>query len=50
MTTHTLPWYRHLWPWLIIAMLSSAVVGSLVSAYLAVHTTDTVLEHGDASE
>ena len=41
------PWYRHFWPWFIIALLSSAVVASLVSAYLAMHTTDVVLDHSD---
>jgi hypothetical protein len=44
------PWYRQFWPWFIIAMLSSAVIGSLTSAYLAVHTTDVVLPHADSSE
>lgn len=47
--TSTAAWYRHLWPWIVIGMLSSAVIGSLVSAYLAVHTNDVVLEHADAS-
>ena len=50
MNTALLPWYRHFWPWFVLALLSSAVVGSLVSAYLAVHTSDVVLEHADASE
>jgi hypothetical protein len=31
-------------------MLSGAVIGSLVSAWLAMHTTDVVLPHADASE
>jgi len=44
------PWYRQFWPWFIIAMLSSAVIGSLTSAYFAVHTTDVVLPHADSSE
>ena len=44
------PWYRNFWPWFIIALLSSAVIGSLVSAYLAVHTQDVVLEHADQSD
>jgi hypothetical protein len=41
------PWYRNVWPWIIIAMLGSAVTGSCISAYLAVHTNDVVLEHAD---
>jgi uncharacterized protein len=44
------PWYRQFWPWFIIAMLSSAVIASLTSAYFAVHTTDVVLPHADSSE
>jgi len=45
----TVPWYRQFWPWFVIALLSSAVAGSLVSAYLAVHTTDVVLPHADSA-
>jgi hypothetical protein len=45
-----LPWYRQFWPWFILALLSSAVIASLASAYLAVHTTDVVLEHADSSD
>ncbi len=44
------PWYRYFWPWFVIAMLSSAVAGSFVSLYLALHTTDVVVEHADASQ
>jgi hypothetical protein len=44
------PWYRHFWPWFIIALLASAVTGSFVSLYFAVHTNDVVLDHADASE
>ena len=44
------PWYRHFWPWFIIAMLASAVTGSFISLYFALHTSDVVLEHSDASE
>ena len=50
MTAPIAPWYRHLWPWIIIAMLTSAVTGSFVSAYFAIHTNDVVLEHADASD
>jgi hypothetical protein len=45
-----LPWYRHFWPWFVIALLSSAVAGSFVSLYFALDTRDVVLEHSDASE
>jgi hypothetical protein len=45
----TLPWYRHFWPWFLIAMLSSTVAASFVSLYFAAHTTDVVVEHTDAS-
>jgi uncharacterized protein len=44
-----LPWYRHFWPWFLVAMLSCAVTGSLVSLYFALHTTDVVVGHADAS-
>jgi hypothetical protein len=44
------PWYREIWPWVVIGMLSSAVAASLWSAYLAVHTDDVVLEHTDAAD
>jgi len=46
----TLPWYRHFWPWFIIALLAGAVSGSFVSLYFALNTNDVVLEHADASE
>jgi hypothetical protein len=47
--TDSAPWYRHFWPWFIIAMLGSAVTGSFVSLYFALHSPDVVLEHTDAS-
>jgi hypothetical protein len=50
MTSDATAWYRHIWPWIIIGLLSSAVIGSFVSAYFAVHTTDVVLEHSDSSD
>jgi hypothetical protein len=50
MTPPTSAWYRHIWPWIIIGMISSAVIGSCLSAYLAVHTKDVVLEHSDSSD
>jgi hypothetical protein len=50
MTPPTAAWYRHIWPWIIIGFISSAVIGSCLSAYLAVHTNDVVLEHSDSSD
>lgn len=47
MKADLLPWYRQFWPWFLIALLSSAVLGSCISAYLAVNTRDVVLEHDD---
>jgi hypothetical protein len=44
------PWYRQFFPWLVITLLTSAVVGSCVSAWLAIHTSDRVIEHADAAE
>jgi len=44
------PWYRYFMPWLVIVLVSSAVVASLASAYLAAHTSDVVVEHRDASD
>ncbi len=41
---------HRVWPWLVIALVASAVCASLISAYLAVHTPDAVVEHRDASE
>ena len=50
MTMAITPWYRHFWPWFLIAMLSGAVTGSCVSLYFAWHTTDVVVEHADAAQ
>jgi len=50
MTTLTLPWYKHFWPWFLIALLSSAVIASFVSLYFALHTSDVVLTHPDMSD
>jgi hypothetical protein len=44
-------WYREPWPWIAMAGPAVAVIGSLVSAWLAVHGADPVVdenyyEHG----
>jgi hypothetical protein len=43
----TEPWYRHPWPWAIIVLLGSAVVGSFLSAYLAVSHPEVILDRSD---
>jgi hypothetical protein len=45
------PWYREPWPWIAMSGPALAVVASFVSAYLAVHGADPVIdedyyEHG----
>jgi hypothetical protein len=37
------PWYRHPWPWFLIALPSTAVLGSVATAVLAVRTSDVVV-------
>jgi hypothetical protein len=37
------PWYRHLWPWLLILPPAAAVVGGAVTYYLAVSRPDTLV-------
>ena len=50
-TTQPTAWYRERWPWIVMSGPALAVVGSLVSAYLAIHGADPVVdedyyEHG----
>jgi len=44
MPTSALPWYRHTWPWLLMAGPAIAIVASLASAYLAVEGADPIIE------
>lgn len=34
------PWYRHFWPWFIVALLGVSVAGSLVTVAIAYHYRD----------
>ena len=36
----TRPWYRQGWPWFLIALPATAVVGGIITAVLAVRTFD----------
>jgi hypothetical protein len=47
------PWYRHPWVWLLIALPLSAVIGGMITIYLAVTTSDGLVvddyyRHGKA--
>lgn len=37
------PWYRQLWPWLLISLPASAVVAGFVTLGLALHTDDSLV-------
>jgi hypothetical protein len=41
--TATLPWYRQLWPWLLIAGPATVVVAALLTAWLAVWSDDGIV-------
>ena len=37
------PWYRHVWPWLLIVPPAGAVIGGGVTLYLALTRPDTLV-------
>ncbi|WP_313297220.1 FixH family protein [Pseudomonas sp.] len=37
------PWYKHLWPWIIIAILTTSVCLSLTMVSIAVHNPDNLV-------
>jgi hypothetical protein len=37
------PWYRHVWPWLLIVPPAGAVIGGALTLYLAVTRPDTLV-------
>ena len=44
MTTDTArPWYRQLWPWLLIIPPAGAVIGGMITLYLAVTRPDILV-------
>ena len=42
-TTTPKPWYRHLWPWLLIVPPLGAVIGGGITLYLAITRPDTLV-------
>lgn len=43
----TTPWYRQFWPWFIIALPASAVVGGLTTVWISLQTTDSLVIQSD---
>ncbi|WJW75635.1 FixH family protein [Thiohalobacter sp. IOR34] len=37
------PWYRQFWPWFLIALPASAVIGGLATVYIAVQSQDSLV-------
>jgi hypothetical protein len=37
------PWYRQLWPWMLIIPPAGAVIGGMLTLYLAVTRPDTLV-------
>jgi len=37
------PWWRQFWPWMLISLPASAVVGSLITIWLAVSSADSLV-------
>ena len=43
MAPNSKPWYRQLWPWLLIIPPAAAVIGGGITLYLAVTRPDTLV-------
>jgi hypothetical protein len=37
------PWYRHVWPWLLILPPAAAVIGGALTLYLAISRPDALI-------
>ena len=42
-TDNARPWYRQLWPWLLIVPPAAAVIGGMITLYLAVTRPDVLV-------
>lgn len=43
MQENTGPWYKHFWPWFMLTLLSTVVIASLVTVYIAVKSSDDLV-------
>jgi hypothetical protein len=41
-----IPWYRQFWPWFIIAIPSAAIIGGLVTLWLALTHPESLVVEG----
>jgi hypothetical protein len=39
----TLPWYRQVWPWFLISLPASAVIGGIITIIIAVNSADPLV-------
>jgi hypothetical protein len=42
-TSNSRPWYRQLWPWLLIVPPAAAVIGGAITLYLAISRPDMLV-------
>jgi len=42
-TENTRPWFRQLWPWLLIIPPAGAVIGGMITLYLAITRPDILV-------
>jgi uncharacterized protein len=49
-TTPARPWYRQLWPWLLIVPPAAAVIGGGFTLYLALSHPDTLVRRDCAQD
>ena len=50
-SSQLLPWYRYPWPWVAIGIPAAAVIGGLLTLYLAItHPDPLVVDSGEYQE
>jgi len=42
-STNIQPWYKQFWPWFLIALPGSVVIASIITIFIAIDTSDTVV-------
>jgi hypothetical protein len=44
------PWYRYFWPWFIVVLLASSIVGGITTAVIAFRNADQVIAEDPARQ